>query len=43
MDMPTYLTNLSNAEWWRLAPLLPGQPTGHPRPHSLRTIVNARL
>lgn len=43
MQTQSYLTNLSDAEWARLEPLLPSARTGHPRHHSLRTIVNALL
>lgn len=43
MKTHTYLTDLSDAEWARLEPLLPVAHTGHPRHHSLRTIVNALL
>src|SRR5215831_14198306 len=43
MQTQTYLTNLTDAEWARLEPLLPVAHTGHPRHHSLRTIVNALL
>src|SRR5215813_11322238 len=43
MQTHTYLTDLSDAEWARLEPLLPAARTGHPRHHSLRTIVNALL
>jgi transposase len=43
MQTQSYLTNLSDAEWARLEPLLPAAHTGHPRQHSLRTIVNALL
>jgi len=43
MNKPTYLTNLSDAEWRLLEPLLPEPPTGRPRRHRLRTIVNAVL
>lgn len=43
MQKQSYLTNLSDAEWARLEPLFPAAPTGHPRYHSLRTIVNALL
>ena len=43
MQTHTYLTDLSDAEWARLEPLLPAARTGHPRQHSLRTIVNALL
>lgn len=43
MTTQTYLTNLTDAEWARLEPLLPVARTGHPRHHSLRTIVNALL
>jgi putative transposase len=40
---PTYLTDLSDAEWQLLEPLLPEPHTGRPRRHRLRTIVNAVL
>ncbi len=43
MKTHTYLTDLSDAEWLRLEPLFPAARTGHPRQHSLRTIVNALL
>jgi putative transposase len=43
MKTHSYLTDLSDAEWARLEPLLPVARTGHPRHHSLRTIVNALL
>lgn len=43
MQTPTYLTNLTDAEWARVEPLFPVARTGHPRQHSLRTIVNALL
>jgi putative transposase len=43
MQTHTYLTDLSDAEWARLEPLLPVARTGHPRQHRLRTIVNALL
>lgn len=43
MTTHSYLTNLSDAEWTRLEPLLPAARTGHPRHHSVRTIVNALL
>jgi putative transposase len=43
MKTHTYLTDLSDAEWARLEPLLPVAHTGHPRHHSLRTLVNALL
>jgi putative transposase len=43
MQTRTYLTDLSDAEWARLEPLLPAARTGHPRHHSLRTILNALL
>jgi putative transposase len=43
MKTHTSLTDLSDAEWARLEPLLPVAHTGHPRHHSLRTIVNALL
>jgi len=43
MDTHTYLTDLSDAEWHVVQPLLPpeAKPTGRPRQHPLRTIVNA--
>jgi len=42
--MVTYLTDLSDAEWSILAPLLPeGATTGRPRKHSYRTILNGIL
>jgi putative transposase len=44
MEAHTYLTNLSDAEWQLLEPLLPLEaPTGRPRIHSLRTLINAML
>src|SRR5262249_27221167 len=43
MQTHSSLTNLSDAEWARLAPLLPVARTGHPRHHRLRTLVNALL
>jgi putative transposase len=43
MQTHTYLTDLSDAEWAVLEPLFPAARTGHPRRHSLRTIVNALL
>lgn len=43
MKTHTYPTNLTDAEWARLEPLLPAARTGRPRHHSLRTIVNALL
>jgi putative transposase len=43
MTTHSSLTNLSDAEWARLEPLLPVARTGHPRQHRLRTIVNALL
>jgi putative transposase len=39
----TSLTDLSDAEGARLEPLLPIAPTGPPRHHRLRTLVNALL
>jgi putative transposase len=38
-----YLTDLSDAEWEVVRPLLPGPRSsrGRPRRHSLRTILNA--
>jgi putative transposase len=42
MDTHTYLTDLSDAEWRVVQPLLPSEAkTGRPRRHPLRTIVNA--
>lgn len=43
MDTHSYLTDLSDAEWRVVQPLLPSetQRTGRPRQHPLRTIVNA--
>jgi putative transposase len=42
MDTHTYLTDLSDAEWHVVQPLLPPEAkTGRPRQHPLRTIVNA--
>jgi putative transposase len=44
MEAHTYLTDLSDAEWQLLEPLLPLEaPTGRPRIHSLRTLINAML
>ena len=44
METHTYPTNLSDAEWQVLEPLLPPPaPTGRPRCHGLRRIVNALL
>src|SRR5690348_13346349 len=44
METQSYLTNLSDAEWHLLEPLLPPPAgTGRPRRHSVRTIVNAIL
>ena len=44
MDTHTYLTDLSDAEWRVVQPLLPSEAkTGRPRQHPLRTIVNAIL
>jgi putative transposase len=43
MKTHTSRTDLSDAEWARLEPLLPGAHTGHPRYHRLRTLVNALL
>jgi putative transposase len=44
MDTQSYLTNLSDAEWHLLEPLLPPPArTGRPRRHRVRTIVNAIL
>jgi transposase len=42
MDSHTYLTDLSDAEWQILEPLLPPDArTGRPHIHPLRTLVNA--
>jgi putative transposase len=39
---PLYATDLTDAEWTLIQPLLPPDaPTGRPRVHSLRTILNA--
>ncbi len=39
---PLYATDLTDAEWTLIQPLLPPEaPTGRPRVHSLRTILNA--
>jgi putative transposase len=43
MQTHTYLTDLSDAEWARLEPLLPTAQTGHPRQHRRRTMLNALL
>jgi putative transposase len=44
MDSHTYLTDLSDAEWQILEPLLPPDArTGRPRIHPLCTLVNAML
>jgi putative transposase len=45
MDTQSYLTDLSDAEWRPLEPLLPAPAahTGRPRRHRVRTIVNATL
>jgi len=44
MDTQSDLTDLSDAEWRLLEPLLPAPAgTGRPRRHSVRTIVNAIL
>jgi putative transposase len=44
METQSYLTNLSDAEWHVLEPLLPPPArTGRPRRHRVRTIVNALL
>jgi putative transposase len=43
MKTHSALTDLSDAEWARLEPLFPAARTGRPRPHRLRTIVNALL
>lgn len=40
--IPLYATDLTDAEWTLVRPLLPlDAPTGRPRLHSLRTILNA--
>jgi putative transposase len=42
MDTHSYLTDLSDAEWHVVQPLLPPEAkTGRPRQHPLRTIVDA--
>jgi putative transposase len=42
MFTPLYASDLTDAEWTLIEPLLPPQaPTGRPRMHSLRTILNA--
>jgi putative transposase len=42
MDNHPYITTLTDAEWVLIQPLLPADaPTGRPRRHSLRTIVDA--
>jgi putative transposase len=42
MDAHPYLTTLTEAEWELVGPLLPPPPrTGHPRRHSLRTLLDA--
>ena len=42
MDSHSYSTTLTDAEWALIQPLLPAEaPTGRPRTHSLRTIVDA--
>jgi putative transposase len=44
MERRAYLTDLSNAEWECLVPLLPSaKPRGRPRLHHLREIMNAIL
>jgi transposase len=43
MKTHTCPTNLTDAEWAWLEPLFPVARTGHPRHHSLRTIVDALL
>jgi transposase len=45
METHTYLTDLSDAEWRVVQPLLPSeqQRTGRPRHHRLRTMVNAMV
>jgi putative transposase len=40
MQRVSYPSDLSDAEWARLAPLLPPAPTGRPRTRDLREIVN---
>jgi putative transposase len=43
-DSPSYPTNLSDAEWALVEPHLPSPcPTGRPRKHTLRAIVDAIL
>jgi putative transposase len=42
MSTQLYATDLTDAEWMLLEPLLPPEAsTGRPRLHSLRTILNA--
>ena len=44
MTTPSYPTNLSDAEWALVEPHLPApSPTGRPRKHPLRTLVDAIL
>jgi transposase len=44
MDTQSYLTELSDAEWRLLEPLLPAPAsTGRPQRHRVRTILNAIL
>jgi transposase len=44
MDTQRYLTDLSDAEWELLAPLLPPEArTGRPRVQPPRTLVDAML
>jgi putative transposase len=44
MPRPAYPSDLTDAQWARLAPLLPpAQPGGHPRPVDLREVVNGIL
>jgi putative transposase len=41
---PAYPTDLTDAQWHLLAPLLPAPAaTGHPREHELREVINALL
>jgi transposase len=43
MAQPGYDSDLTDAQWARLAPLLPPPGIGHPQQHDLRVIVNAIL
>jgi putative transposase len=44
MSRPRYPSDLTDAQWARLAPLLPdAKPGGHPRTVDLREVVNAAV